>query len=585
MGLMELESKTREILIKIFIASGFITTMILGFLQHWTHFVESGIFFLLLFFLFSHKIRKEESVPDQNVYLKKDEVQNQIDKIAGFIKSVVKHNEVDLTKKLESSQTIFVSIEDYINFLFSSLSEIIEWNISRVEELSLYSAKINYFTNSSKVKSQEQITQAGEIIHLVHHLLDSFHNIVDKSKTAFKITDESSANYSKGREVLDNTVNKVKELDNYIENTNHYLEGVKNFTQEMGKITKMIFDMANKTNVLSLNASIEAVKAGESGKGFKVVAQEIQKFSKVTSDASKKITETLKQMNDEMDKGFKMVRQGKEIVKGVIESTFSLKDTLQVFSENVTQSVNSTRDISEVASRELSQVENINQRINEVQKAISDFKEQFTFLATSAESIIHLTEEITRNVNHFEMDNFQNFAKKQMFAAASKIVGIFEDKVKNQLLNTYDVFDVNYQEILPRSNPKKYHTAYDRLVDQEIQKVLDDLKDSLTQKASLYGKKFLSCAITDNNGYAPIHMKSLSQEISGNYEKDLINSRHKRIYDDPVSLKAAHNDQDFLLQVYMRDMGTQNIDLSIPLRIFDKHWGCLRAGYTFAKLS
>jgi len=82
------------------------------------------------------------------------------------------------------------------------------------------------------------------------------------------------------------------------------------------------------------------------------------------------------------------------------------------------------------------------------------------------------------------------------------------------------------------------------------------------------------------NGYTPTNLRSLSQAPTGIYEVDLKSSRHQRFYKDTVSIKAAQNPKDILAQAYMRDDGTQNIDVSIPLYIKDRHWGCLRMGYT-----
>jgi methyl-accepting chemotaxis protein len=403
---------------------------------------------------------------------------------------------------------------------------------------------------------------------------------VDQSQEVFSITDEANAAYIKGNQIMEDTIGSVKALENSMNHTVQYLEDLKKFTQEMGKVLRVIMDIANKTNTLSLNASIEAVRAGESGKGFKIVAREIQKFSQATTEASRQVSSNLKELNKEMEKSFHMVEDSKNNLHNVVDKTSTLKNYFKQLSSHITRSLDSTRDISNIATNELSEMQNIEQKIGTIHQTISDFKNQFGFLSGAADKISHAAEDIARMINNFQMNNFQTFARRQMSQAIDKIKDIFNKQINEGRVSESQIFDTDYQQI-PGTNPPQYHTAYDQVVDAQIQEVIESLKNTLAAEAPLYDKTFLACAITDKKGYAPTHLKALSEPPTGDYEHDLAKCRNKRIFNDPVSLKAAQNKTEFLLQVYMRDDGTQNIDLSMPIRIFDRHWGCLRAGYTF----
>jgi hypothetical protein len=84
---------------------------------------------------------------------------------------------------------------------------------------------------------------------------------------------------------------------------------------------------------------------------------------------------------------------------------------------------------------------------------------------------------------------------------------------------------------------------------------------------------------TDLNGYLPTHNQRYSLPLTGNLAFDLVNNRTKRIFGDRTGIAAARNEAPYLLQRYRRDTGELMADLSVPVRVRGKHWGCVRIGY------
>ena len=127
---------------------------------------------------------------------------------------------------------------------------------------------------------------------------------------------------------------------------------------------------------------------------------------------------------------------------------------------------------------------------------------------------------------------------------------------------------------IPGTDPPKYHTQYDAYLDRTIQDIEDEfLKDD----------QVVFACLVDRNGYLPTHDSKYSQPLTGDKEKDKINNRTKRIFNDPVGLAAAKNQQPFLKQVYHRDTGERMWDLSAPVYLAGKHWGAFRIGFSMEK--
>lgn len=156
----------------------------------------------------------------------------------------------------------------------------------------------------------------------------------------------------------------------------------------------------------------------------------------------------------------------------------------------------------------------------------------------------------------------------------ARITGrILEEAIDNGVLSVNDVFDTEYKEI-PGFEPPKYHTEYDFYLDKALLSIEDEfLKD----------ESVVFAIAVDVNGYVPTHNTRYQQPISGDAEKDKVGNRTKRIFNDPVGIKAAQNLKEGFLQVYERDTGETMWDISAPIMVKGKHWGAFRIGFSLAK--
>jgi methyl-accepting chemotaxis protein len=121
------------------------------------------------------------------------------------------------------------------------------------------------------------------------------------------------------------------------------------------------------------------------------------------------------------------------------------------------------------------------------------------------------------------------------------------------------------------TEPTKYSTDYDALADRDLGPVLEKFVGR--SPAIQYA------IVTDVNGYVPTHNRQFSKPLTGNRAVDLVNNRSKRIFGDTVGFNAARHQGAVLIQHYARDTSETLADLSLPLRVRGKHFGCVRIGY------
>jgi len=150
---------------------------------------------------------------------------------------------------------------------------------------------------------------------------------------------------------------------------------------------------------------------------------------------------------------------------------------------------------------------------------------------------------------------------------------VLTEAMKSGRFTETELFDESYQPI-PGTDPQKYHTRYDRYLDERIQDIEDEyLKD----------EQVVYAVLADRNGYVPTHHRKSSLPLTGDREKDRVGNRTKRIFNNPVELAAARNREPLLKQVYKRDTGETMWDLAAPVVVNGRHWGAVRLGFSMAK--
>ncbi|MBT0571486.1 methyl-accepting chemotaxis protein [Curvibacter sp. CHRR-16] len=341
----------------------------------------------------------------------------------------------------------------------------------------------------------------------------------------------------------------------------------------IGEIGTIIQSIAMQTNLLALNAAIEAARAGDAGRGFAVVADEVRKLAARVNDQTTEISEhsrTMTQLVATTSTGTLAINDD---ITASVRDASSATQRFGAFVHDM-QAMNGTIDTIVQAMQELTQINrSMNQRIETVSSAAQEVAQAMTESAQRVDELRHDTEDMQGVLAEFRTGGTVFDALLTTTQSLCRDTTRLLDKARTQGV---DVFDQHYQQI-PQSNPPRYTTAYDRHVDQALQALFDQTLGQLD--GCVYA------LAVDNQGYAPAHNSKFSKAPSGDPAVDLVQCRHKRIFDDPVGKKLATNTQPFLFQTYMRDTGEVINDLSIPVYLAGRHWGAVRVGFDSRRLN
>lgn len=437
-------------------------------------------------------------------------------------------------------------------------------------KIAIAAAEMSYAADQMKAKIHEEVTDTNQIAVSAAQIHETVDEMVEQTKEAAAAAVEAKQINLSGKQAVDESIPQMEGTRNQVNTNAELVAQLEAKSEEIKAVTRVISDIAEQTNLLALNAAIEAARAGEQGRGFAVVADEVRALAAKTSDATQQIGDTVTLINTE--------------IKNAVSNSHSLTVTIdknvqttQMISTHLNDIFNRSEIIEANVSNLASSVQTNSQSIGYISSIVQETSKRLQ--ATEAEiaamsqrslGLSETAEKIYEAFGTTELGHPHDLVIEEGRKAAKAIGALFEAAIQDGAMKESDMFDTNYQPIKD-SNPKKYTTAYDSFTDKH----LPDIQEPILERNS-----FIAYAgAVDKNGYFPTHNRKFSQPLTGDYHTDLLQNRTKRIFNDRTGSRCGSHTSPFLLQTYKRDTGEVMHDLSIPIYINDKHWGGFRIGY------
>ena len=226
--------------------------------------------------------------------------------------------EGDLTQQATVTEDITGAIADSVNYTVEELRTLVSQVQGTVSRVTDTTQQVENTSTELLAASTEQLREIRETGEAVLQMAGRINQVSAQAQQTAEVARRSLAAAETGRDAVQNTIGGMNTMRDQIQETSKRIKRLGESSQEIGEITELISDITEQTNVLALNAAIQAASAGEAGRGFSVVAEEVQRLAERSGDATRQIAALVKAIQtDTQDAVGAMERS----TQGVVEST------------------------------------------------------------------------------------------------------------------------------------------------------------------------------------------------------------------------------------------------------------------------
>jgi methyl-accepting chemotaxis protein len=342
------------------------------------------------------------------------------------------------------------------------------------------------------------------------------------------------------------------------------VSGIVDTLREVAAAASEITQIALQTRLVAFNASVEAKRAGEAGRGFGVVADAVKDLASKVEGSSKAIMSTVGVLDTRIEALSReiQVKPG-EVRQGGFHQALA---DVEAGVASITAAATQSREICG----------GVNVQMGAMQSEIQQTTAALDSAMRRSEAFLKVSEHLIELVAECGIETEDTPFIQAAMEAAAQVGKLLEDSLRTRTISAADLFDENYRP-LTGTNPAQHATQFIELADR--------LFPQVQERVLSLSPKVVFCIAVDRNGYVATHNKKYCHPQRGDLAWDTANSRYRRIFNDRTGLASARNQRPFLLQTYRRDMGGGQFVLlkeaAAPITVQGRHWGGMRLAFNF----
>lgn len=293
----------------------------------------------------------------------RDAIQASIMKLLDEISGLA---EGDLSRRAKVTAEVTGAIADSFNTMAEQLSGVVLNVKQATSQVTATTRKVNTSSTQLAKASEIQARQVSQSKGAINEMADSIKQVAKNALKSASVSKQSTANAKEGAKAVQDTNRAMDEIRKNVQETSRSIKRLGESSQEIGNIVQLINDIADRTSILALNASIQAAMAGDAGRGFAVVAEEVQRLAERSTNATKQIDTLIKNIQGEINEaGSSMEESIQRVVEGstLADNAHQKLQEIEVVSHQLAELIQS---ITIAATQQAKSSENITKTMEEM---------------------------------------------------------------------------------------------------------------------------------------------------------------------------------------------------------------------------
>ena len=316
----------------------------------------------------------------------------------------IAQGEGDLTKRLDaSSKDELGEVSRWFNTFVEKLHGIINKISETTHQVASASVQLNATAQMMATGSEEVSAQAGTVATAGEEMSATSNDIAQNCQLASEGSQQASSAAVSGAKVVDETIAVMSSIAGLVRNSAKAVASLGCRSDQIGQIVGTIEDIADQTNLLALNAAIEAARAGEQGRGFAVVADEVRALAERTTRATREVGEMIKAIQQETKGAVVAMEEGvNEVAKGS-ETAANSGRALEQILEQINSVTAQIAQVATAAEEQTSTTSEISNNMQQITEAVAQTASGAQESAAAAEQLSGLADNLRQIVGQFKL--------------------------------------------------------------------------------------------------------------------------------------------------------------------------------------
>jgi len=322
-------------------------------------------------------------------------INNQVAVLLAAIQEIARTNNVSLRANLIKNDELSV-IGNYFNRLLDKFEQLISSTQTKSSELSQSTSAMHNELQNVMEQFHIQADHTSTMATSVQEMVSTISEISESTAVAVEGVQQASVNAQNGRKVVETTVQNIDQLSSILGSSQESISDLNNHVDKIGDAVNIIQEIAEQTNLLALNAAIEAARAGEQGRGFAVVADEVRALASRTHQSTEEITKVVTAIQSQMSEVVTNIDQCNEQGSQTLDASRTLDSSL-------TQIIDDMTNIQANSERIASAIEEQGIVMNQVSESITELNSISEGNMGSAQQCLTEVDRVSAQAT--EMDN------------------------------------------------------------------------------------------------------------------------------------------------------------------------------------